>query len=423
MISIFNTSDKATLSKQIEQYKQEIQRSLEFVKNIEQGNLDVEYEGFDKENDTKNHLAVALVSMRDHMKVIAEHEKQRNWVTEGLAKFIDILRSDSDNSEKLYQNIISGIVKYLNANQGGIFVINDDNENDQYLELLACYAYEKKKYIEKRVDIFEGVIGQCYNEQEIVYLKKVPEDYVHITSGTGEIPPTNILLVPIKIDKLVLGVIEIASFYLIADYQIEFLVKLSESIASTVSNVKTAKRTQKLLADLQEKNDVTHEQENTLQQNMEELRATEEELKHQFSLSEKLKVQLLNREEVINQMMIVSESDLNGTITYANEALCRISKYTQEELIGHGHNIFRHPEVPKALFKLMWDTLKAGQSFRGVVKNKAKDGSVYWVDAFICPGRNDKNEIDKYISTRYHITDAAFAEKRYNDQNKALGLA
>ena len=81
MISIFNTSDKATLSKQIEQYKQEIQRSLEFVKNIEQGNLDVEYEGFDKENDTKNHLAVALVSMRDHMKVIAEHEKQRNWVT------------------------------------------------------------------------------------------------------------------------------------------------------------------------------------------------------------------------------------------------------------------------------------------------------------------------------------------------------
>jgi hypothetical protein len=71
----------------------------------------------------------------------------------------------------------------------------------------------------------------------------------------------------------------------------------------------------------------------------------------------------------------------------------------------------------------MWETLKAGQSFRGVVKNRAKDGSVYWVDAFICPGKNDKNEIDKYISTRYHITDTAFAEKRYNEQNKALGLA
>ena len=112
MISIFNTSDKATLSKQIEQYKQEIQRSLEFVKNIEQGNLDVEYEGFDKENDTKNHLAVALVSMRDHMKVIPDYRAPnsiRLAISPLAASYVEVF----DGMERIRNYTESGDFKDL----------------------------------------------------------------------------------------------------------------------------------------------------------------------------------------------------------------------------------------------------------------------------------------------------------------------
>ncbi|MBQ4833051.1 PAS domain-containing protein [Pseudoalteromonas sp. MMG010] len=82
---------------------------------------------------------------------------------------------------------------------------------------------------------------------------------------------------------------------------------------------------------------------------------------------------------------LVSTTDLRGIITYANPAFCDIAGYSKAELVGKNHNIVRHPDMPKAAFKEMWDTLKQGHSWRGVVKNRCKDGSYYWVDAFVTP--------------------------------------
>ncbi|NTS76726.1 PAS domain-containing protein [Catenovulum sp. SM1970] len=82
---------------------------------------------------------------------------------------------------------------------------------------------------------------------------------------------------------------------------------------------------------------------------------------------------------------LVSTTDLRGVITYANEAFIEISGYTKEELIGKNHNLVRHPDMPKAAFKDMWDNLALGNSWRGVVKNRSKDGGFYWVDAYVTP--------------------------------------
>ncbi|KTA94932.1 aerotaxis receptor Aer [Aeromonas salmonicida subsp. smithia] len=82
---------------------------------------------------------------------------------------------------------------------------------------------------------------------------------------------------------------------------------------------------------------------------------------------------------------LVSTTDLRGVITYANPAFCRIAGYPVEELVGHNHNLVRHPDMPKAAFADLWARLKEGKPWRGMVKNRCKDGRYYWVDAYVTP--------------------------------------
>lgn len=120
---------------------------------------------------------------------------------------------------------------------------------------------------------------------------------------------------------------------------------------------------------------------------------------------ERLSAEIEARTRLLNAAAIVSETDQYGTITFANDTFCRISKYSREELIGKPHNIVRHPDMPKAVFKEMWDTIKAGKIFQGIVKNRAKDGSPYWVIATIGGVLDSEGKPYKYIGVRIDITD------------------
>jgi len=82
-------------------------------------------------------------------------------------------------------------------------------------------------------------------------------------------------------------------------------------------------------------------------------------------------------------IMIVSETDTKGNILYANEDFCTIAGYTKDELIGQPHNILRHSDMPKAAFKDLWEHAKADKMWKGIVKNKAKNGDYYWVNATV----------------------------------------
>lgn len=112
------------------------------------------------------------------------------------------------------------------------------------------------------------------------------------------------------------------------------------------------------------------------------------------------------REEIMNTTSIVSEANLKGDIMSVNEKFLQVSKYPKNELIGFGHNTTRHPDMPKEVFKQMWATIGRGQIFRGVVKNRAKDGTPYYVDAVIAPIVDKKTgKPRKYLGVRYDITE------------------
>ncbi len=107
-----------------------------------------------------------------------------------------------------------------------------------------------------------------------------------------------------------------------------------------------------------------------------------------------------DEEYLFEGQVIISETDLKGLITFANRKFCEISGYSTQELVGQPHNLIRHPDMPRAAFKEMWDTIEHGEVWHGVVKNLRKDGRFYWVSTEIAPIKDDKGNITGYIAAR-----------------------
>lgn len=136
---------------------------------------------------------------------------------------------------------------------------------------------------------------------------------------------------------------------------------------------------------------------------------------------EALQSELKTRMDQINVACVVSESDLKGDIIYVNDLLCEVSQYTREECIGQPHSMFRHPDMPKSVFKELWATIGRGKIFRGVIKNRKKDGSPYWVDALIAPVMGPNGKPIKYIGVRYVITEQVLREEELKKQAEEQG--
>jgi methyl-accepting chemotaxis protein len=141
---------------------------------------------------------------------------------------------------------------------------------------------------------------------------------------------------------------------------------------------------------------------------------------------EELQRELKTRMDQINVACVVSEADLKGDILYVNDLLCEISQYTREECIGQPHSMFRHPDMPKSVFKELWSTIGKGKIFRGIIKNRKKDGSPYWVDALVAPVLGPNGKPIKYIGVRYVITEQIVREeelkKTAEEQGKIIDV-
>ncbi len=108
-----------------------------------------------------------------------------------------------------------------------------------------------------------------------------------------------------------------------------------------------------------------------------------------------------NKERVMREQdFIVSKTDPSGRLTYCNQIFIEFSGYSEAELLGHQHNIVRHPDMPRSVFALLWETIKSGHEFFGYVKNMHKDGSYYWVFATVTPSYGEQNNIIGYFSVR-----------------------
>lgn len=267
-----------------------------------------------------------LIKNRTEQQKREEEDRQRRWTSEGLARFGDILRTDrgSKLEERAYL-IISSLVKYLDANQGGLFVKESDDEQNTYFELLSAYAYDRQKHLEKKILWGEGLIGSTAQEKKTTYLTDLPENYVNITSGLGYATPRSLLIVPLKLEDEVFGIVELATFKAFAPYEIAFIEKVGENIAATISNLQISERTEKLLTQSQQQAEELAAQEEELRQNMEEMQATQESLQESQA-----KTQMIFQ----NALDAIITIDSHGAIDQFNPSAERLFGYKAEEVIG-----------------------------------------------------------------------------------------
>lgn len=262
------------------------QSNVEFARQIASGNFEA-----NRQLHEDDMLGRSLIEMSANLRNAAVAEKQRNWSVEGIAQIADILRINHENINELAYHVVAHLVKYMKANQGGIFIINDHGE-DTCLELKGCYAFDRRKYLEKKIMIGEGLVGQAYLEKEMIFMTEAPENYVRITSGLGGANPRSIIIVPLKMEDQVIGVIELASFTEFQPYQRDFLVKVSENIASAIISSKVKDQTNRLLQESQALTEQMRAQEEEMRQNMEELQATQESLQRESGEKEKIQKEI-----------------------------------------------------------------------------------------------------------------------------------
>lgn len=275
-----------------------LDKTSEFAIKIGSGELETAFTPLSNSDVLGNSLLDMRKRLLQSQKEEAERKKEdekRSWANQGIAKFSEILR-ESHNVQKLCENIVVNLVDFLQANQGGVFVYNDENPQEPKLELMASYAYNRQKFLKKEILPGEGLVGAVALERKSVYLKNIPEDYAAITSGLGGSRPRCLLIVPLKNEENLLGVLEIASFEEIRDFEREFVEQLAQSIGSTLSSAKLNETTARLLEQSRLQSEALASQEEELRQNMEEMQATQEEMKRK-------QADLQNQQGFLNQLV------------------------------------------------------------------------------------------------------------------------
>lgn len=388
-------------------------RKLElFAEEVGTGNFDTDIEVFDEQGD----VGQSLAKMQNSLRQIAVANQQRNWFNEGFAKFGNILRNDEEQSfELFYESIITNLVKYLEINQGGIFVLNEKGSNGKpVLELKASYAYNRTKYLQKELTQEDGLVGQAWREADVVYITDIPYDYITLSSGLGGARPKSILIVPLLTgDDQLMGVVELASFEDILEYKIDFVKQLSESIAGTISRVKTSIQNQQLLHESQKMAKQVKIRDKEKERTMRELVTTKDHM-------EKVNLELEAQLQAINKSFTVLELDAEGNYIEANQLIQKVSGYNRSELVGRHYTVLLRHKADAV--QKDWDAIVAGKTVKGEFVRYAKDGHKFWLYEIVYPVYNPKGDLKKVYSIGYEITKQKEQEVYVSDQVKSLQL-
>lgn len=342
-------------------------------------------------------LGMALSRMRDQLQSISDEEAKRNWSVNGVAIFSDLLR-DNQNAEiaEISFLFIKKIITYVDALQGAIYLINNDNPQKEFIENITGYANERRKFLDKQIAMGEGLVGRCVLENDSIYIDDLPAEYMHITSGLGNSKPKSLLLAPIRVNEKVYGVAEIASFHTLETYQIEFIRIICQSFGATVANAKINVNTKQLLKDsgniaskLAEKEaEFLKEKAQFLTAKM-QLEAEIATINHNNSLNNSLLTGLLQTHAKL-------EISLEGIITSASNLYLETTGYVDAELLGYSERIIIPTDEIKA-YESAWKKVLFGQPHTGEFKRTAKDGSAILLKGTYLPAFDEQKKLSKVV--------------------------
>lgn len=410
IVKRFSSKDFNDIADALVQLSLNLKEVSNFVLQIKNKKYNYKYKPL-SENDI---LGQALIELNESLKKAEEKEKlraideqQMSWTNIGIAKFSDLLRNTTKDIQTLSDAIISELVPYIKTNQGGIFIKTIMND-EEVLELMSVYAYDRKRYEKKYFPITEGIIGASALEKRTIYINNVPDNYVRLSSGLGKAKPSAVLITPLIFNNELFGVLEFASFHEFEQYVIDFVEKISQSIASAIATVKINQQTNDLLKQSEKQSEELKEQQMEMQDNIKKM----EEAQNKAKLRENEFNSLING---LNKTTLMAEFGIDANVLsmntqYATNLFLNVDDAKRKSV----YEVFQIPIKQYDVFKKTWSKIINGETVNYEFKLINKDNKINILSHFT-PLYNSENQVKKILSIGLDITELRNKEDELNN--------
>jgi len=372
-----------------------------FANSISKGELDAEF----KSAGINDHLGSALIELSNNLKKAKSEEEKRLkedakaiWANEGHSFFVDILRQSSKDLSELADKVVKGFVEYMGASQGGLFILSNPIDGEEaYLELVSCYAFNQKRFLEKKIKLGVGLVGMCALEKLTYYKTDVPEDYTSIRSGLGFSSPKCLLIVPLRTDDTIFGVLELASLRTYDEFEINFAEHIGENIATALYSTRINARTNELLEQSRRQAEELAAQDVEMRYSMEILETTQEE-------ANKVIQETTETLMLLGQAFMTAEFDTKGILVSANQNFGQTLKLLTSEIEGKHISMFFDEEEYEKIASSYKKVLK-GNLLNDIDIRINTRSSFIWIRASLLPFKDASGEVCKVILAATNINE------------------
>jgi len=279
-------------------------------------------------------------------------EELRQKESSATSTFASILQTNEELTIIL-DRAVKFLTREIDANIGAIYLCHHDS-NPVKIKLEASFGYDRKKYFNKTFEPKEGLVGQCYSEGLTIYQTELPERFMNIKSGIGDIPPRSLLIVPLFANENIAGLFEFASIHTLTQRQIEFIEGLGRNMGLKIASYMANQRTKELLVEAQETAETLRAHEEEMRQNMEELSATQEEMQRRETEREELLNDSKRNTQLIKLNVELAKkahhtTDFDASLLLCLDLICSHFDWP----LGHAYRVDKATEmlVPLELWK------------------------------------------------------------------------
>jgi CheY-like chemotaxis protein len=347
LLSVLGFLLNRTISKPLREVSQTAEK-------IADGDLSIRVKTLPREDEV-GVLTRTINQMVENLRESLQKSDRQTWLQTNLAEFSHLVQGER-NLQTVSQLLLSHVAPLVGAQHGAFYVMNSE---ESVLKLLSSYAYHDRKQLSNQFHLGEGLVGQCALEKQRILLTQVPEDYIRIRSGLGEMQPVNVIVLPILFEQQVVSVLELASVQEFSELHLTLLDRLTQTIGVVLRAIESDAKTQQLLAEsqalaeelrvrqeeLQQSNATLRQQaaaleesELRLQEQQEELKVSNEELQQlNEELEEKAELLSVQKREVERKNGEIDQAML--ALQEKAEQLEISSKYKSEFLANMSHEL------------------------------------------------------------------------------------